>query len=72
MCCLLNLARPVFEVSGNVVGMATEMALAGVKGVLHITRSVYELIYGGKYQIRERGEVQLMKFGKVVTYILAK
>ena len=35
----------------------------------HISRAVYELIYGGSFIIKERGEVEV-KNGKVVTYLV--
>ncbi|OHS94274.1 hypothetical protein TRFO_39522 [Tritrichomonas foetus] len=71
ICCVVKLESPLFEIYGSPVEMAQEMAYCGVPDSIHITRSVYELIYGGKHQIRERGEVPLLKYGKVVTYLIS-
>ena len=38
---------------------------------VHVSRAVYELIYGGSFQVKERGEVEI-KNGSVVTYIIDK
>ena len=41
----------------------------GVPMLVHISRPVYEYIYGGSFSIKERGEVEV-KNGKMFTYLV--
>ena len=51
--------------------MAQQMEHHGVPMQVHVSRSVYELIYGDAFSIKERGVVEV-KGGSVVTYLVSK
>ena len=61
--------KPTFEILGPTINMAQQMEHHGVPMKVHISRSVYELIYGGSFKIKERGEVEVKK-GTVLTYLV--
>ena len=61
--------KPTFEILGPTINMAQQMEHHGVPMKVHISRAVYELIYGGNFIIKERGEVEVKK-GTVVTYLV--
>lgn len=69
---VIDIGRPFFEVCGEAVEFAEEIAAKAPKGVVHTTRAVYELIYGRGFMIKERGEVSLGKFGTIVTYTVTQ
>ena len=68
---VLGTAKPTFEILGPAINMAQQMEHHGVPMKVHVSRAVYELIYGGSFQVKERGEVEI-KNGSVVTYIIDK
>ncbi|EAX93151.1 Adenylate and Guanylate cyclase catalytic domain containing protein [Trichomonas vaginalis G3] len=68
---VLGTEKPTFEIFGPVIVMAQQMEHNGVPMKVHISRAVYELIYGGQYKIEERGEIQI-KQGRVVTYLVSR
>lgn len=47
--------KPTFEILGPAINMAQQMKHHGVPMKVHISRSVYQLIYGGPFNIKERG-----------------
>ena len=67
---ILTSNRPYFEVCGETIDFAYEMAATAPTDAVHTTRSVYELIYGKNLTIKERGEVSLGKYGSAVTYLV--
>ncbi|OHT10600.1 Adenylate and Guanylate cyclase catalytic domain containing protein [Tritrichomonas foetus] len=68
---VLGTEKPTFEILGPTINMAQQMEHHGVPMKVHASRSVYELIYGGHYDVHERGEINL-KNEKAVTYIVEK
>lgn len=66
---VLGTEKPTFEIFGPAISMAQQMEHHGVPMKVHISRSVYELIYGGPIKIKERGQIEIKK-GKVVTYLV--
>lgn len=66
---VLGTEKPTFEIIGPPINMAQQMEHHGVPMKVHISRSVYELIYGGVFTIKERGQIEV-KNGTVVTYIV--
>lgn len=66
---VLGTSKPTFEIIGPTINMAQQMEHHGVPGKVHVSRAVYELIYGGSFLVKERGEVQL-KNGPAVTYVI--
>ena len=66
---VLGTAKPTFEILGPAINMAQQMEHHGVPMKVHVSRSVYELIYGGNFIVKERGEVEI-KNGTVVTYLI--
>jgi len=68
---VLGVGKPTFEILGPTIAMAQQMEHHGIPMKVHISRSVYELVYGGPFKIKERGNVEI-KNGTVVTYIVSK
>ncbi|OHT13816.1 Adenylate and Guanylate cyclase catalytic domain containing protein [Tritrichomonas foetus] len=66
---VLGTEKPTFEILGPTINMAQQMEHHGVPMKVHISRSVYELIYGGNFVIKERGQIEI-KSGKVITYLV--
>ncbi|OHT06654.1 Adenylate and Guanylate cyclase catalytic domain containing protein [Tritrichomonas foetus] len=61
--------KPTFEILGPPINMAQQMEHHGVPMVVHISRSTYQLIYGGSFNVRERGKIEI-KNGVVSTYLV--
>ncbi|KAK8881515.1 hypothetical protein M9Y10_004253 [Tritrichomonas musculus] len=68
---VLGIGKPTFEIIGPAINMAQQMEHHGVPMQVHVSRSVYELIYGDAFVIKERGVVEV-KGGSVVTYLVSK
>ena len=68
---VLGTAKPTFEILGPAINMAQQMEHHGVPMKVHVSRSVYELIYGGSFVVKERGEIEI-KNARVVTYLIEK
>jgi class 3 adenylate cyclase len=68
---VLGTGKPTFEIIGPAINMAHEMESHGVPMKVHISRSTYELIYGGGFSVKERGEVEV-KGMTVVTYLVSR
>ncbi len=66
---VLGTSKPTFEIIGPTINLAQQMEHHGVPMKVHISRAVYELMYGGSFSVKERGEVEL-KNGPTVTYIV--
>ncbi|OHS95865.1 Adenylate and Guanylate cyclase catalytic domain containing protein [Tritrichomonas foetus] len=66
---VIGTEKPTFEIIGPCINMAQQMEHNGMPMLVHISRSVYELIYGGDFKIRERGQIQI-KNGDVITYFV--
>ena len=66
---VLGSGKPTFEILGPAINMAQQMEHNGVPMQVHISRAVYELIYGGSFKIKERGQIEI-KNGTVVTYLV--
>ena len=68
---VIGIEKPTFEIFGPTINMAQQMEHNGVPMKVHVSRTVYELIYGGSYKIEERGQIQL-KHGPAVTYLVTQ
>ena len=66
---VLGTEKPTFEILGPTINMAQQMEHHGVPMKVHISRAVYELIYGCSFDVKERGEIEI-KNGTVVTYLV--
>jgi len=66
---VLGVSKPTFEIFGPAINMAQQMEHHGVPSNVHISRSVYELIYGDVFNVKERGNVEI-KGGPVLTYLV--
>ncbi|OHT02062.1 Adenylate and Guanylate cyclase catalytic domain containing protein [Tritrichomonas foetus] len=62
--------KPTFEILGPAINMAQQMEHHGVPMLVHISRSTYELIYGGSFIVKERGQIEI-KNGTVSTYLVS-
>jgi class 3 adenylate cyclase len=52
---VLGTAKPTFEILGPAINMAQQMEHTGIAMAVHISRAVYELIYGASFSVKERG-----------------
>lgn len=68
---VLGIGKPTFEILGPAINMAQQMEHHGLPMAVHITRSVYELIYGDSFKVHERGMVEV-KGGRVLTYLVTQ
>ncbi|OHS95519.1 Adenylate and Guanylate cyclase catalytic domain containing protein [Tritrichomonas foetus] len=66
---VLGIDRPTFEILGPAINMAQQMEHHGIPMMVHISPTVYELIFGGNLNIKERGEVEV-KSGVMTTYLV--
>jgi class 3 adenylate cyclase len=66
---VIGTKKPIFEILGPVIVSAGQMEHHGVSMKVQISRPVYELIYGGQFNVKERGEVTT-KFGKTLAYLV--
>jgi len=67
---VLGVDRPTFEIFGPAINMAQQMEHHGVPMNVHISQSVYELVFAGNFKIKERGQIEV-KQGIVTTYIVS-
>jgi class 3 adenylate cyclase len=68
---VLGVGKPTFEILGPTINLAQQMEHHGVPMQVHVTRAVYELIYGdATFQVRERGQTQI-NTGSVITYLVS-
>jgi class 3 adenylate cyclase len=65
-------AKPTFEIIGPSINMAQQMEHHGVPMQVHISRFVYELIYGDQFFVKERGTPIEVKGVAVVTYLVSE
>ena len=68
---VLGTAKPTFEILGPAINMAQQMEHHGVPMKVHVSRAVYELIYGSNFTVKERGQIEI-KNGSVVTYLVGR
>jgi class 3 adenylate cyclase len=67
---VLGIGKPTFEILGPAINMAQQMEHHGVPMHVHVSRAVYELVYGEAFHIKERGETQINS-GTVITYLVS-
>jgi class 3 adenylate cyclase len=68
---VIGCGKPTFEILGPAINMAQQMEHHGIPLQIQISRSVYELIYGNSFKVRERGQIEI-KNGSVVTYLVSR
>jgi len=66
---VLGIGKPTFEIFGPLISIAQQMEHHGIPMAVHISRPVYELIYGNSFNVKERGSIDI-KTGSVVTYLV--
>jgi class 3 adenylate cyclase len=64
-----GVGKPTFEILGPAINMAQQMEHHGVPMAVHVSRAVYELIYGETFAVKERGTVEV-KGQMIVTYLV--
>jgi PAS domain-containing protein len=67
---VMSAERPGFQLLGVPVELARFLALAGEARQLHVTRSVYELVYSHNFKVTERGDLPLPGGKSVHTYVI--
>ena len=66
---VLGVGKPTFEILGPAINMAQQMEHHGVPMQVHISRTVYEYVYGDVFVMKEREPMQI-KDQMVVTYLV--
>ena len=66
---VIETGKPAFETLGPAINMEQQMEHHGVPMFVHISRFVYESIYGEPLEIKERGQIEV-KQGTIVTYLV--
>jgi len=56
---VMGIEKPTFEILGKPISFAQQMEHHGSPMLIHISRSVYELVYDGNFNIRERGRIEI-------------
>jgi class 3 adenylate cyclase len=64
------LEKPTFQLIGPPFEIAEELMRAGISMQIHITRSVYELVYAHNFHVTERGEVKIGGGRTLPTYVI--
>jgi class 3 adenylate cyclase len=64
-----GVGKPTFEILGPAINLAQQMEHHGVPMAVHVSRSVYEYIYGDTFVVKERGSIEI-KGGTMVTYLV--
>ena len=67
---VVSLNRPFFQLIGPASELADQMKETGVPNKLHITRSVYELIYAYNFKVSDRGDVHISNGRTLHTYLV--
>ena len=70
-CGILGHTRPVFDIIGDSVNVASRMNSSGVSGLIQISDSTYNKIKFMSYNIKERGEIQIKGKGLRKTYLVS-
>ncbi|OHT03469.1 Adenylate and Guanylate cyclase catalytic domain containing protein [Tritrichomonas foetus] len=70
-CGILGHTRPVFDIIGDSVNVASRMNSSGIPGLIQITESTYEDIKFMKFFVRERGEIHIKGKGIRKTYLMS-
>lgn len=66
---VLGVGKPTFEILGPAINMAQQMEHHGVPMQVHISRTVYEFVYGDVFVMKEREPMQI-KDQTIVTYLV--
>jgi hypothetical protein len=67
---VMNQKRPAFQLIGLADDLAEELLLTGVPMQMHVTRSVYELVYAHNFRVTERGDVKIRDGKTLRTYVI--
>ena len=69
---VIGAGKPTFEILGSPISIAQQMEHYGIPNMVHISRPVYELVYGiPDLLIKEKGTTKL-KNGEFVTYLVQR
>jgi len=69
---VMGTKKPSFEILGPSINIAQQMEHNGIPMRVHISRDVYELIYGdNSLEIKEKGSLEI-KQGTFITYLVQK
>jgi class 3 adenylate cyclase len=64
-----GVGKPTFEILGPAINLAQQMEHHGVPMAVHISRCVYELIYGDQFHVKEHGS-HVFKGTPIMTYLV--
>ena len=67
---IMSASRPNFQIIGPVLEVASQIASQSLQNQIHITRSVYELIYSYGFRVHEKGETMTRSGNVISTYLI--
>jgi class 3 adenylate cyclase len=67
---VIGVDLPTFQIVGAPYEIAEQLMIFGVPMQIHITRSVYELIYAHRFRVTDRGEVKVEDGRTLATYVI--
>jgi len=70
-CGILGHTRPVFDIIGDAVNVASRMNSSCVPGYIQTSEGTFEAIKFLQYNIKERGEIQIKGKGLLKTYLVS-
>ena len=62
--------KPMFQVIGSVMEIASQMTITDIPMQVQVTRAVYELIFTAGFHIIERGDTEIRGGQKITTYLI--
>ena len=68
---VMCLSKPAFQIIGPVMESALQIAETGMANQVHVSRSVYELIYSSGFRVHEKGEMTLRGGSTIQTYLIS-
>ena len=67
---VLGLDKPVFDIIGDPINVASRLQSNGIPGTIQISQSTYDYVQKANFIIEQRGEINLKGKGKKMAYIV--
>jgi class 3 adenylate cyclase len=67
---VIGVRKFIYDLWGDTVNVASRMESHGLPGCIQITEHTYEYLVGTRYQVEERGVIEIKGRGTMLTYLL--